>query len=133
MLKGSAYDYASIIIGVFFALGFLTFGGNKFIISSLIGETIISKIGSIGSFLALGFLVFLTPKPKVLATVPIVGFIIPKTSPNKPLPFLGRPRRLLAPSPDNSGIELILPCKELVALCSPLCPALLTALIIGLI
>ncbi len=69
----------------------------------------------------------------VLATVPIVGFIIPKTSPNKLVPFLGRPRRLFTPSHDNSGIELILLCKELVAFCNPLCPALLADLIIGLI
>jgi hypothetical protein len=42
--------------------------------------------------------------------------ISPKISPTKPAPFLGRPRGLLTPSPDNSGIELILPCNELVAL-----------------
>ena len=83
----------------------------------------------------LGFLVFLTPNPIDLATVPIVGFIIPKTSPNKPFPFFyGLPLRLfLAPSPVNSGISLILLCKDVDTFFNPLCPALLMALITGLI
>ncbi len=57
----------------------------------------------------------------------MVGLIILKISPAKPVPFLGLPLRLFTPSPDNSGIESILLCKEDVAFCNPLCPALLTA------
>jgi hypothetical protein len=50
----------------------------------------------------------------VLATVPIVGYNRPKKSPTNPFPIFRTPRRLLASSPDNSGISLVLLCNEMV-------------------
>jgi hypothetical protein len=64
-------------------------------------------------FYALEVLV-LTPKPTVLATVHLVGYNSSKRSPTNPFSIFRTPRRLLASSPDNSGVPMVLLCNELV-------------------